>query len=588
MKGIEIKDQFYLDGEPFKLISGAIHYFRIVPEYWQDRLEKLRAMGCNTVETYIPWNMHEPKKGSFTFDGMLDIKAFIKLAQEIGLYVVLRPSPYICAEWELGGLPAWLLKEDGMRFRCTYAPYQKAVKEYYDVLMPYLKPLMYDNGGPVIMMQVENEYGYYGDDKEYLDWMKELIRSYDIRVPLFTSDGPFPDAFPLGKVDGLLQTGNFGSRAQERFDFMKQYVDGPLACMEFWLGWFDNWGCGEHHTTSAQENTKDFAYMLDHGNVNIYMFIGGTNFGFMNGSNYYDELTPDVTSYDYDAILTEDGQITEKYTSFQKEIEKRFGLPDVTLHSNITRKAYGSFDKKGYVSLWDSLGKIGTKHSSKYPVSMEKLDQSYGYILYHTSLERIQGIGEVRLFDANDRAKIYVNKKELTTLYDRELLSPYKVDPILMTPDKDDEMDILVENMGRVNFGPFMARQRKGIDGPVTINTHQHFGYDIYTLPLDNIDSIEFKEAKTGKAEPGFHKFEVEIDEAADTFINMEGWGKGCVFLNGFNLGRFWEIGPQMALYIPAPLLKKGRNEIVIFETEGKSQDHIVLEDKPNLGPVKK
>lgn len=587
MKGIEIKDKFYFDGEPFKLISGAIHYFRIVPQYWADRLEKLRAMGCNTVETYIPWNMHEPKKGEFNFEGMLDIKAFIELAKEIGLYVVLRPSPYICAEWELGGLPAWLLKEDGMRFRCTYEPYQRAVKEYYDVLMPYLKPFMYDNGGPVIMMQVENEYGYYGDDTEYMEWMRDLIRSYDIKVPLFTSDGPFPDAFPLGKVEGLLQTGNFGSRAQERFEFMKQYVDGPLACMEFWLGWFDNWGSDIHHTTSCEENTKDFAYMLDHGNVNIYMFIGGTNFGFMNGSNYYDELTPDVTSYDYDAILSEDGQITDKYIAFQKEIEKRFGLPDMKLSQEIKRKAYGKADRKGYVSLWDSYQTIGKKHECKYPVSMEKLDQSYGYILYHTSLSEIQGIGEVRLFDANDRAKIYVNKKELTTLYDRELLKPYKVDPIMYTPEDDTTMDILVENMGRVNFGPLMSKQRKGIDGPVTINTHQHFGYDIYTLPLDNTDLLEFNtEVEEDVNEPGFHKFVINIDEPADTFLNMEGWGKGCVFINGFNIGRFWEVGPQKTLYIPGPILNKGDNEVIIFETEGKNQNYIELCDKMNLGKM--
>ena len=599
MSGIEIKDKFYLDGEEFHLISGAIHYFRVVPQYWEDRLLKLRAMGCNTVETYIPWNMHEPKEGEFVFDGMLDLGKFIELAKSIGLYVILRPSPYICAEWEFGGFPAWLLKEDGMKLRCTYKPYLDHVKRYYDTLMPYIKKYTYDNGGPVIMMQIENEYGYYGDDHEYMKWLYDLIRSYGIEVPLFTSDGPYDDAFRGGKIPGVLQTGNFGSHAKERFDFMKKYVDGPLSCMEFWLGWFDDWGSGFHHTTSVEQNVEDFAYMLDNGNVNIYMFHGGTNFGFMNGSNYYDKLTPDVTSYDYDAVLTEDGQITDKYIAFQKEISKRYGLPEVEVPKPVKRKVYGKIKADGYVSLWDSLDNIADRHESVYPVSMEKLGQSYGFILYHTHLDEIPKMGEIRLMDANDRAKVYVDHENIATMYDRELLEAKKIEPDVETLDKD--LDILVENMGRVNFGPYMQKQRKGIDGPVLINTRQHYGYDIYTLPLDNIDKLIFgdvnetkfgngadieKENKEEKGTgPSFYRYTFEADECCDTFIDMEGFGKGCVFINGFNLGRFWEVGPQKALYLPGPLIRKGKNEIVVFETEGKAQIELELMDHPSLGP---
>ncbi|MCR4635655.1 MAG: beta-galactosidase [Butyrivibrio sp.] len=586
MNGIEIKDRFYLDGEEFHLISGAIHYFRVVPQYWEDRLLKLRAMGCNTVETYIPWNMHEPKEGEFVFDGMLDLGKFIELAKSIGLYVILRPSPYICAEWEFGGFPAWLLKEDGMKLRCTYKPYLDHVKRYYDTLMPYIKKYTYDNGGPVIMMQIENEYGYYGDDHEYMKWLYELIRSYGIEVPLFTSDGPYDDAFRGGKIPGVLQTGNFGSHAKERFDFMKKYVDGPLSCMEFWLGWFDDWGSGFHHTTSVEQNVEDFAYMLDNGNVNIYMFQGGTNFGFMNGSNYYDKLTPDVTSYDYDAVLTEDGQITDKYIAFQKEISKRYGLPEVEVPKPVKRKAYGKIKADGYVSLWDSLDNIADRYESVYPVSMEKLGQSYGFILYHTHLDEIPKMGEIRLMDANDRAKVYVDHENIATMYDRELLEAKKIEPHVETLDKD--LDILVENMGRVNFGPYMQKQRKGIDGPVLINTRQHYGYDIYTLPLDNIDKLIFGDISASEIKgtgPSFYRYTFEADECCDTFINMEGFGKGCVFINGFNLGRFWEVGPQKALYLPGPLIRKGKNEIVVFETEGKAQIELELMDHPSLGP---
>lgn len=586
MSGIEIKDRFYLDGEEFHLISGAIHYFRVVPQYWEDRLLKLRAMGCNTVETYIPWNMHEPKEGEFVFDGMLDLGKFIELAKSIGLYVILRPSPYICAEWEFGGFPAWLLKEDGMKLRCTYKPYLDHVKRYYDTLMPYIKKYTYDNGGPVIMMQIENEYGYYGDDHEYMKWLYDLIRSYGIEVPLFTSDGPYDDAFRGGKIPGVLQTGNFGSHAKERFDFMKKYVDGPLSCMEFWLGWFDDWGSGFHHTTSVEQNVEDFAYMLDNGNVNIYMFQGGTNFGFMNGSNYYDKLTPDVTSYDYDAVLTEDGQITDKYIAFQKEISKRYGLPEVEVPKPVKRKAYGKIKADGYVSLWDSLDNIADRHESVYPVSMEKLGQSYGFILYHTHLDEIPKMGEIRLIDANDRAKVYVDHENIATMYDRELLEAKKIEPHVETLNKD--LDILVENMGRVNFGPYMQKQRKGIDGPVLINTRQHYGYDIYTLPLDNIDKLIFGDISASEIKgtgPSFYRYTFEADECCDTFINMEGFGKGCVFINGFNLGRFWEVGPQKALYLPGPLIRKGKNEIVVFETEGKAQIELELMDHPSLGP---
>lgn len=264
--------KFNLDGKPFQIISGAIHYFRVVPEYWKDRLEKLKAMGCNTVETYIPWNVHEPKKGQFYFEGMADIIKFVTMAQELGLYVILRPSPYICAEWEFGGLPAWLLAEDGMRLRCSYPPFIKHVKEYYEKLLPLLVPLLIDNGGPVILMQVENEYGYYANDKSYMEFLFQTMRDSGITVPLITSDGPNRESLNAGTLSGVLPTGNFGSKTEERFRILKEYAERmPLMCAEFWVGWFDHWGNGGHMKGNLEESIKDLDKMLELGNVNIYM-----------------------------------------------------------------------------------------------------------------------------------------------------------------------------------------------------------------------------------------------------------------------------------------------------------------------------
>lgn len=581
MGNFEIKDNFYLDGKPFQIISGAIHYFRIVPEYWKDRLEKLKAMGCNTVETYIPWNMHEPKKGEFHFEGMLDIERFIKTAQDLGLYVILRPSPYICAEWEFGGLPAWLLAEDGMKLRVSYPPFLKHVQDYYDVLLKKIVPYQINYGGPVILMQVENEYGYYANDREYLLAMKDKMQKGGVVVPLVTSDGPFEENLNGGHLEGALPTGNFGSKTEERFEVLKKYTDGgPLMCTEFWVGWFDHWGNGGHMTGNLEESVKDLDKMLELGHVNIYMFEGGTNFGFMNGSNYYDELTPDVTSYDYDALLTEDGQITEKYRRYRDVIAKYREIPEVTFTTEIKRKTYGTLQAKEKVSLFSVLDDLSAPVESSFPQSMEKLGQNYGYILYHSTLDTEEKLEKLRLWEANDRANIFVDQKPVTTLYDLELLKEKELD---VTFERGADFDILMENMGRVNFGPRMEHQRKGIGQCVQVNGHMHNHWKQYTLPLDNIEKVDFsKEYKEGL--PGFYRFTVDIDETADTFLDFEGWGKGCVFVNGFNIGRFWEIGPQKRLYIPAPLLKKGENEIIVFETEGKTRDTIVLKDEPDIG----
>lgn len=582
MSTFEIRDDFYLDGQRFQIISGSIHYFRVVPQYWRDRLLRLKAMGCNTVETYIPWNFHEPRKGEFNFSGDHDVEAFVRLAQEVGLYVILRPSPYICAEWEFGGFPAWLLAEEGMRYRCNYAPYLRHVMEYYDELIPRLVPLQVTHGGPVIMMQVENEYGSYGDDKAYLTVLRDGMLSRGVTVPLVTSDGPEDDMLACGKIDGVFQAGNFGSQAEKRFAVLTAHGIKPLMCMEFWCGWFDYWGCGEHHTTSAQDAAKDFAAMLDMGHVNIYMFHGGTSFGLMNGSNYYDNLTPDTTSYDYDSPLTEDGRITEKYRLFKAAIEARQGHPVEEIDiPEIPRRAYGEARHIASAPLLSMATAGRTPVHAVHPMSMERLGQDYGYTLYRTVLVNERELRSIQLVGANDRAQVFLNGQLLFTQYDRELLNAFTFDTPVPVK-RGDVLDILVENLGRVNYSYKLEYQRKGIDKTVVINNHQRYGWDMYTI--DEAVMRAFKPQGGATAhEPAVHMLAFDVDMPADTFLDLAGYGKGTVFLNSFTLGRFWEIGPQKRLYVPAPLLRKGENTLIIVETEGKT-GRAVLQEEPSLG----
>lgn len=578
---LEIRDNFYLNGEPFKIISGAFHYFRTVPEYWQDRIEKLVNMGCNTVETYIPWNFHEPEKGNFRFDGMHDIERFIHLAEKMGLYIIIRPSPYICSEWEFGGLPAWLLRDRNMRLRCSYEPYLNAVKEYYSVLIPKLVPHQCDRGGGVILVQLENEYGYYGNDTAYLEFLRDTLRELGVTVPFVTSDGPWSEPiFKSGMLNGALPTGNFGSGAEWQFGQMRKYIgeNKPLMCMEFWNGWFDAWG-EEHHTTSPEKAASELDELLKRGSVNFYMFEGGTNFGFMSGRNGGSK-TGDVTSYDYDAPLTEDGQITEKYRLFKEVIAKYTDIHEIPLTTEIRRRAYGRISCTGKTDLFSVLDKISVPVKSSYPLTMEDIGQDYGYILYRTKIRDIETVSEIRLEGATDRVQCYHNGEFVYTAFAENMWE--KFEP--QQKRTSGIIDLLCENTGRENFGTGLENQRKGISGGVKINDHRHFGFEIYPLPLDErqIAALDFGIGYIENT-PAFYRFELDIDEPCDTFLDTDGFGKGCAFVNGFNIGRFWEIGPQKRLYIPAPLLQIGKNTIVIFETEGKAADSIFLAGEHRL-----
>ena len=598
----KIEDKFYLDDKPFQIISGAIHYFRVVPEYWRDRIEKLKNMGCNTVETYIPWNFHEPKKGEFLWDGQRDVCRFIEIAQELGLYVIIRPAPFICAEWEWGGLPAWLLAEPEMRPRCSYEPFMKHVRDYYEVLLPKLVPYQIDHGGKIILMQIENEYGYYGDDKAYMKFLADTMHELGVTVPFVTSDGPWGAAFKTGQLEGALPTGNFGSNCEKQFKVMEPQMakKGPLMCMEFWAGWFDAWGNKIKMRSVLSMNKKDYEYTIKNGhNINIYMFHGGTNFGFMNGSNYYGKLTPDTTSYDYDAPLSEDGRMTKKYQAFREILKKYKDVPDVELSTKIERRAYGEVRWTESAGLFENLDVMCVSASkSVYPISMEQAGQNTGYILYRTKLGESETAKNVMFKKCADRVQIFADGAKVVTAFDTEICSEgHGVWPFNYKEGKEwkfpteagAQLDFLVENLGRVNFGHRLMDQRKGITDDVLVNGHSHFGWEIFTLPLDEGQITALREkgqwrAETATSNPAFFKFDFDADfedgTYTDTYLDFKGWGKGCVWVNGFNIGRFWDKGPQKTLYIPGPLLKHGKNEIIIFETEGKRTASIQLCDK--------
>ena len=608
MSRFEVKEKFYLDGKEFQIISGAIHYFRVVPEYWQDRLEKLRNMGCNTVETYIPWNFHEEKKGEFSWDGRKDFCKFFELAESLGLYVIVRPSPFICAEWELGGLPAWLLADPDIKLRCSCESFLKHVREYYSKLIPLIVPHQIDNGGNIILAQIENEYGYYGNDKKYLEFLGDLMRELGMTVPFVTSDGPWGQAFTTGQTKGALPTGNFGTAAKFQFSQMKKMMDGdkPLMCMEFWDGWFDAWGNKKKKKSVLSVNKIDLEYFLENGNVNFYMFHGGTNFGFMNGSNYYGKLTPDTTSYDYDAPVAEDGTLTKKYFVFRDIIARHKKIDEVPLSTDIKRTAYGTIFIEKYAPLFENLDVISQVQESTYPLSMECAGQNTGYILYKTKLRPDESAKEIIFEHASDRLQAFADGKKLFTAFDKEISSePHGIWPFTFTEgkkwkvsaQKGAEFSFLLENMGRVNFGHQLENQRKGITGAVLINGHRHFGWQIYTLPFDERQMNFLRQNAhwiptttdnpvsndEHSVNPAFFSFNLLLksnEKPCDTYLDFSGWGKGCVWINGFNIGRFWEIGPQKRLYVPAPLLKSGSNEIIIFETEGKRRPYIKFCDK--------
>ena len=569
---------FIKDGKPVKIISGAVHYFRNMPDTWSDIFKKMKAMGLNCVETYCAWNMHEKKPGEYDFTGNLNIGEFIRTAQQEDLMVIVRPGPYICAEWEFGGLPWWIQTDENMEIRCSNKAYIEKFDKYLDRLFEEIRPLLFTNGGPVIMMQLENEYGYYGDDREYLAYLRDGYIRRGIDVPLFTSDGTSEDNLLDGSVEGCFSTLNFGSRVEENFKAHdKLYPDSPKMCMEMWNGWFDAWGDEKHHTTKADVYAGVVDDMLKRGSVNMYMFIGGTNFGFTSGANHYETFAPDVTSYDYDAILTECGDVTEKYYAVRDVIKKHIDYELPKVPENRTKKAFGKAELNEYAGIFESLERLSAPVKSDVPACMEKYGQGYGFIAYCTTLNRDYNNAKLSFESLGDRAQIYINKNLVGIVYINESLE------ITFSAKAGDVLTVLCENMGRANFGAKMMR-KKGIAGRCLIDSKIHFNWNVYTLPMDNLENLSF--SKTVPEEKSvFYKGGFELSETADTFLRLDNFKKGFVTINGFNIGRYWEIGPQKTLYIPASILKKGINEIIVFESDGiKGKAEVEFTDKPDLG----
>ncbi|MDL5205262.1 beta-galactosidase [Streptomyces sp. ALI-76-A] len=575
-------DGFLLHGEPFRIISGALHYFRVHPDQWTDRLRKARLMGLNTVETYLPWNLHEPQPGTLVLDGLLDLPRFLRLAQQEGLRVLLRPGPYICAEWDDGGLPAWLIADPDIRLRTSDPRFTEAFDRYLDQLLPPLLPHLAANGGPVIAVQVENEYGAYGDDIAYLEHVEQALRSRGVEELLFTCDQANAKHLAAGSLPGTLSTGTFGSRIDEHLSALRAHrPDGPLMCAEFWIGWFDHWG-GPHHVRSAEDTAADLDRLLSAGaSVNVYMFHGGTNFGFTNGANHHHTYAPTVTSYDYDAPLTESGDPGPKYHAFREVIARHAPVPDEPVPAAGPKLPPRTVGLDRRAPLLPYLGTLDGVVRAQDPVTMNELGVHGGYVLYRTT---VPASGDGLLHFAGgvgDRAQVFVDGAPVGVLererHDETL--PLRV------PRSGAVLEVLVENQGGVNYGPRIGAP-KGLLGPVSFQGTALHGWECLPVPLGDLGAVPFEpSAAATDAVPAFHRGTFEVDTPADTFLALPGWTKGQAWVNGFHLGRYWNRGPQRTLYVPGPVLRAGANELVLLELHATAGTRARLTDAPDLGP---
>ncbi len=536
-------------------------------------------MGLNTITTYVFWNVHEPRPGAYDFSGQNDVAEYIREAQQEGLNVILRPGPYVCAEWELGGYPSWLLKDRSMVLRSSNPKYLAAMNRWFTRLGKEISPLLLRNGGPIIAIQVENEYGSFGDDHAYMEAVKKALEQNGMAAGvLYTADGG--KQIPKGSLPELPAVINFGSgEAKKSFAILKSTrPNGPFMSGEYWAGWFDHWG-EKHHETDGAREASELEWMLRSGySVSMYMFHGGTSFGWMNGANSNGKnYEPDTTSYDYDAPLDESGQPTKKYYAMRDAIARVTGksLPDVPSPSPAREYSFSTHMESA--SLWSNLPK---PVESSTLLTMEDLNQAYGYILYRTELAAGDG-GELAIDGLHDYAQVYLNQKLVGSL-DRRLDTSRMTLPVAKTAGT---LDILVENTGRVNFTEVIRGERKGITGTVTIGGKEPKSWKIYSLPMDRIEGLRFL---SGACEgPCFYHVALDVPEVADTFIDTHSVHKGEAWVNGRPLGRFWSVGPQFTLFTPGSWLHAGQNDVVLFDLMGSSDESLRSVAKSDYGPAK-
>jgi beta-galactosidase len=571
---------FLLDGKPFLMISGEMHYTRVPREAWRQRMRMARAMGLNTVGTYVFWNVHEPEKGRFDFSGNNDIAEFVRTAKEEGLWVVLRPSPYVCAEWEFGGYPYWLEKEEGLVVRSTESRYLAEYRAYIKQVGRQLAPLQVNHGGNILMVQIENEYGSYGSDAAYLEINRQMFIEAGFDGLLYTCD-PAGDV-GKGHLPGLLPAVNGVDRPSRVKELVRANHGGrgPFYIAEWYPAWFDWWGT-RHHVVAAEKYAGRLDSVLGAGvSINMYMFHGGTTRGFMNGANYNDHAPyePQISSYDYDAPLDEAGNATPKYWAFRSVIGRY--LPSGVVLPSVPPV------KKAVAVGAVRLSEVGSVFSmlpgavpAARPLSFEELGQAYGYVLYRSSVEG--GAGVLRIDGLRDLAVVFANGRRVGVL-DRRL----RQDSLsLVLPAGKVRLDIFVENLGRINFGPYLLKNKKGIVGDVVWKGRGVPGWEMYGLPFASVSGVELRGA-AGDG-PVVRRGSFELAAPADMYFDMRKWGKGCVWVNGHNLGRYWNVGPQQTVYVPVEWVKRGKNEVVVVELLKPEQEVLEGIDHPILDELK-
>lgn len=579
----EIKDgHFYRNGEIIPILSGEMHYPRIPHQYWRHRLKMMKAMGLNTVATYVFWNLHEPEPGKWEFDGDKNLAEYIRIAGEEGLMVILRPGPYVCAEWEFGGYPWWIQNIEGMEIRRDNPEFLKCTKRYIERLYQEVGHLLVSQGGPIIMVQAENEFGSYvaqrkdiplEEHRRYNAKIKQQLADAGFDVPLFTSDGSW--LFEGGATPGALPTANGEGNVENLKKVVNEYHggQGPYMVAEFYPGWLDHWAEPFPLVSATRIARQTEKYLQNDVSFNFYMVHGGTNFGFTSGANYdkKHDIQPDMTSYDYDAPISEAGWVTPKFDSIKNVIQRyvKYELPAAP-------EAYPLIEIPSIrlTKVADVLEvlKKQEKTEAVSPLTFEQLKQGYGYVLYSRRFNQPLS-GKLEIPGLRDYAVVYVDGEKVG-----ELNRYYKNCSIDVDIPFNATLDILVENMGRINYGEEIVRNTKGIISAVKIADNEITdSWEMYKLPLSQMPELErfgkedvytntTETARELKGKPLFYEASFDLDEVGDTFIDMEEWGKGLIFVNGKNIGRYWGVGPQHTLYIPGVWLQKGNNRLVIFE----------------------